>query len=255
MSIGNFNPVIWSKGFQINLNKAHVHANLLNRDYEGEIQAHGDTVKISSIGRITVRAYTRNAGLGGTDASPTITAINRPEILQSSSLFLTIDQAEYFNFAIDDADKFQQQPKLMDKAMAEAAYAMANEVDQFVNETLQTSVAGTTNGTGNRLVARTIGVGAGDDDIYETLVDLGVKLAENDVTGPMWAVIPPWAHGMLQKDVRFTNYGTAENRETLANGIIGKAAGFELAVSNNLSGAILGAVPIIDKCCHLDARY
>lgn len=242
MAIGNFNPTIWSKGFLYNLNKRHVHADVCNRDYEGEIQASGDTVKISSIGRITVRAYTRNAGLGGTEASPTITAINRPEILQGSSLFLTIDQSDYFNFAIDDADKFQQQPKLMDKAMKEAAYAMADAVDQFVNQTLQTGVAGTANGNGNRLTARTIGVGAGDDDAYEMLVDLGVKLKEADVTGDMWAIIPPWMYGMLQKDVRFTNYGTSENRATLENGNIGRAAGFEIKESNNLSGATSGTV-------------
>lgn len=242
MAIGNFNPTIWTKGFLINLNKVHVHAALLNRDYEGEIQAAGDTVKISSVGRVTVNSYTRNSGLGGTDASPTITAIRRPEITEGSSLFLTVDQEEYFNIAIDDIDKFQQKPKLMDKVMAEAAYAMANEIDQFVNSTLQTGVSGTTNGTGNRLTARTIGVGAGDDDFYELLVDLGVKLKENDVFGPKWAVIPPWAEGMLQKDVRFTNYGTSENRDTLANGIIGRAAGFELSVSNNLSGATSGTL-------------
>lgn len=242
MSIGNFNPSIWTKGFLVNLNKVHVHADLLNRDYEGEIQAHGDTVKISSIGRVTVRSYTRNSGLGGTDLLPTITAIARPEITQGSSLFLTVDQEEYFNIAIDDIDKHQQKPKLMDKVMAEAAYAMANEIDQFVNSTLQTGVSGTTNGTGNRLVARTIGVGAGDDDFYELLVDLGVKLRENDVFGPMWAVIPPWATGMLQKDVRFTNYGTDPNRETLLNGKIGRAAGFDLSESNNLSGSTSGTL-------------
>ena len=244
MAIGNFNPTIWSKGFLVNLNKAHVHADVVNRDYEGEIQAAGDTVKISSIGRVTVRDYTTNSGLGGTDLLPTITAIARPEILQGSSLFLTIDQQEYFNFAIDDVDKFQQTPKLMDKAMAEAAYAMANEVDQFMNSTLQTGVSGTGNGSGNRLPAATVGVGAGDDDFYEILVDLGVKLAENDVTGPKWCIIPPWAHGMLQKDVRFTNYGTDANRTVLENGVIGKAAGFELRASNNLSGATSGTLAV-----------
>lgn len=244
MSIENFNPVTWSAGFMVNLNKAHVHADVVNRDYEGEIKTAGDTVKISAIGRVTVRPYTRNAGLGGTDLLPTFTSIERPEVLQGSSLFLVVDQEEYFNFAIDNVDVYQQKPKLMDKAMAESAYAMANEVDQFVNETLQTGVAGTTNGTGNRLTARTIGINAGDDDFYELLVDLGVKLAENDVTGPMWAIIPPWAHGMLQKDVRFTNYGTPENRATLLNGLIGEAAGFELRKSNNLSGATSGTLAV-----------
>ena len=245
MAISNFNSVLWTKGFLFNLGKQHVHAAVMNRDYEGEIKSQGDTVKISSIGRITVRAYTRNAGLGNTAASPTIAGINRPEILIGSSLFLTISEADYFNFAVDDADKYQQQPKLMDKAMKEAAYAMANTVDLFCNTTLQTGVSGTGDGTGNRLTARTIGTGAGDDDAYETLVDLATKLREADVTGEMYCIVPPWFIGMLQKDVRFTNYGTSENRATLQNGLIGRAAGFELMESNNLSGATSGTLAVV----------
>lgn len=244
MPIGNFNPSIWSKGFLVNLNKRHVHADVMNRDYEGEIKSVGDTVKISSIGRVTVKAYTRNAGMGGTGASPTIAEIDRPEILQGSSLFLTVSESDYFNFAIDDADAYQQKPKLMDKAMKESAYAMANDVDLFCNSVLQTGVSGTTDGTGNRLVAATIGTGAGDDDAYEALVDLSTKLRESDVTGEMWAIVPPWFVGMLQKDVRFTNYGTGPNRETLLNGKIGRAAGFEIKESNNLSGATSGTLAV-----------
>jgi len=243
MSISNFNPVLWSRGFLYNLNKAHVFADLMNRDYEGEVKV-GQAVKISSIGRVTVRDYTRNSGAGNTAASPTITGIYRPEILQGSSLFLTIDQQKYFNFEVDDVDAWQQQPKLMDKAMKEAAYSMANAVDVYCNTTIQTGVAGTANGNGNRLTARTIGTGAGDDDAYETLVDLAVKLRESDVMGSMWAVVPPWFIGMLQKDVRFTNYGTGPNRETLQNGKIGKAAGFEISESNNLSGATSGTLAV-----------
>jgi len=244
MSITNFNPTIWSKLFLENLNKRHVHADVMNRDYEGEIKEAGDTVKISSIGRVTVRTYTRNAGLGGTALLPTITAIARPEILEGSSLFLTISEGDYFNFGIDNVDAAQQKPKLMSKAMREAAYAMADAVDVFANSTLQTGVSGTADGNGNRLQARTLGTGAGDDDAYETLVDLMTKLKENDVTGDFWAVIPPWFTGLLQKDVRFTNYGTGPNRETLLNGSIGRAAGFELKESNNLSGATSGTIAV-----------
>jgi hypothetical protein len=244
MAIGNFNPLIWSKSFLDNLNKRHVHADVCNREYEGEIKSVSDTVKISSIGRITISAYTRNAGLGGTAALPTIAGIARPEILQGSSLYLSITESDYFNFGIDDADAYQQKPKLMAKAMKEAAYAMANDVDLFVNSTIQTGVSGTADGNGNRLSARSIGTGAGDDDAYEALVDLSVKLKEADVTGEMWAIVPPWFVGMLQKDVRFTNYGTSANRETLANGNIGRAAGFEIKESNNLSGATAGTLAV-----------
>lgn len=244
MSIVGFNPTLWSAAFLVNLNKRHVHVDVMNRDYEGEIKAHGDQVKIGSIGRVTVNDYTRNSGLGGTAASPTITAIARPEITEGSHQFLVIDQAKYFNVAIDDVDKKQQKPKLMDDLMREASFAMANRQDLFANSTLQTGVSGTTDGTGNRLAARTLGVGAGDDDAYETLVDLVTKLKEQDVFGDYWAILPPWFIGLLQKDVRFTNYGTDANRATLENGIIGRAAGIELRESNNLSGATSGTLAV-----------
>lgn len=244
MAISNFNPTLWATGYLTNLNKIHVHVDVMNRDYEGEIKAAGDTVKISSIGRVTINDYTRNAGLGGTDLLPTFTAIARPEVTQGSSQFLTVDQQKYFNVAIDDVDKKQAKPKLMDALMKEAAYGMANTIDQFGNSTIQTGVSGTTDGTGNRLTARTVGTGAGDADAYETLVDMAEKLRTNDVFGEMWAIVPPWFVGMLQKDPRFTNYGTGPNRETLLNGKIGRAAGFEIKESNNLSGATSGTLAV-----------
>lgn len=142
-------------------------------------------------------------------------------------------------------DAWQQVPKLMNKAMTEAAYAMEDAVDLFVDSTMQTGVAGTVDGTGNRLTTRNIGTSAGDDDAYETIVDLGVKLTEADVpTAGRWVVVPPWYLGMLLKDVRFTNYGTTMNRDTLANGKIGQAAGFEVSISNNLSGATSGTLAV-----------
>lgn len=238
MSIDNFNQAIWSKGFLYNLNRRHVHADLMNKDYEGEVK-HAAQVKISSIGRITIKTYTRNAGAGGTAASPTIAGIERPEILVGSSLWLTVDQQKYFNFEIDDIDAWQQKPDLVDKAMKEASYGMANTVDLYCNQVLQDGVS-----TSNQLAARTIGTGAGDDDMYELLVDLGVLLEENDVYDDKWVVLPPWAVGMLRKDERFVGNGTAENMSVLRNGKIGEAAGFDIRQSNNLSGPTSGTLAV-----------
>ena len=246
MSINNFNATIWSALFLANLNKAHVFSDssVMNRKWEGELKK-GEAVKINSIGRITSKAYTRNAGAGNTAASPTIAGIDRPEILQGSALWLVADQMYYFNFEIDDVDKAQQKPAIMSDAMREAAYSISDRIDLFCDTTLQTGVAGTTDGTGNRLGARTIGTSEGDDDAYELLVDLGVKLDENDVPQDgRWVVVPPWFHGMLLKDVRFTNYGTQANRETLKNGSVGEAAGFVIKKSNNLSGATSGTLAV-----------
>src|SRR5688572_11343788 len=110
MSISNFNPTLWATALQANLQKAHVWADpsVMNRKYQGQLSANGEAVKINSIGRITNKAYTRNAGAGNTAASPTIAGIDRPEILQGSALFLTPDQQRYINFEIDDVDAAQQ---------------------------------------------------------------------------------------------------------------------------------------------------
>jgi hypothetical protein len=247
MTINAMNPTLWAKDFQSNLNKVHVFADesVTNRKYEGTLKASGEAVKIISIGRITTKAYTRNAGAGNTAASPTFAGIDRPEVLAASALWLTPDQQYYFSFEMDDVDKAQQMASPMSEAMREAAYSVSDRIDFFVSSTIQTGVAGTVDGTGNRLAAKNIGISSGDDGAYETLVDLGVKLDEADVTSEgRWAAVPPWFHGMLLKDVRFTNYGTSANRETLKNGSVGEAAGFLIKKSNNLSGATPGTLAV-----------
>ncbi len=58
MAFSNFIPEIWSARLLEHLDKVHVYASLLNRDYEGEIKAFGDTVHINQVGNITVKDYT-----------------------------------------------------------------------------------------------------------------------------------------------------------------------------------------------------
>ena len=56
MAIDNFIATIWSARILENLQKSLVYGqpSVVNRDYEGEIRDLGSTVKINSIGPITV---------------------------------------------------------------------------------------------------------------------------------------------------------------------------------------------------------
>src|SRR5437868_9631974 len=121
-TINNFIPQIWSARILEALRKALVYAqaNIVNRDYEGEIQAYGDTVKINSIGDPTIFDYTKN------------TDMPSPETLTDSQKVLQINQAKAFNFQVDDVDKAQQNPKVLDFALSRAAYKLADTADQFV---------------------------------------------------------------------------------------------------------------------------
>lgn len=218
MSVANFIPTIWSARLLEHLDKRHVYLNLLNRDYEGEIKNYGDTVKVNQIGAVAIKDYEK-----GQD-------IDAPEDLTGEQQELKIDQAKYFNFAVDDVDDAQTNPKLMDKAMERAAYGMNDVVDAFAANLLAVNVHND-NTIGSDTAPKVPTV----DTAYDLLVDLGVKLTEANVpTVGRWVVIPAWYHGLLLKDKRFVGNGTDFNKAILENGEVGQAAGFTVYVSNNV---------------------
>lgn len=218
MSIKNFIPTIWSARLLDHLDKRHVYLNLLNRDYEGEIKSLGDTVKINQIGEVTVRDYTKGAD------------IEAPEGVDGTQQILTIDQAKYFNFGVEDVDNAQTNPKLMDKAMERAAYAMNDVVDQFAANLLAVNVH-----ADNMIGTEEVPEVPTAETAYDLLVDLGTKLSEANVRADgRWAVIPAFYHGLLLKDKRFVGNGTDYNKAILEGGEIGFAAGFTLHASNNV---------------------
>ncbi len=218
MSIQNFIPTIWSARLLNHLDKSHVYLNLLHRDYEGENKNFGDTVKINQVGDVSIKDYTK-----GTD-------IDAPEDITGEQQELKIDQAKYFNFAVDDVDNAQTNPKLMDKAMQRAAYAMNDVVDAFAANLLAINVhADNAIGTNEAPIVPT------KADAYDYLVDLNTKLTEANVAKMgRWVVIPAFYHGLLLKDDRFVGNGTDYNQAILEGGEVGKAAGFTVYVSNNV---------------------
>jgi len=220
MALNNFIPEIWSARLLVSLKKALVYGQegVVNRDYEGEIRQMGDMVRINSIGPITVGTYAKNTDIGD------------PQTLTDAQTVLTIDQAKYFNFQVDDIDRAQQNPKVMDAAMQEAAYALRDVADQYI---ARLGVA-----AGN-----TIGSDAAPKEVdktnaYELLVDLAVLLTDAKVpTEGRWVVVPPWFYGTLLKDDRFIDASKAGTTEGLRNGQVGMAAGFTVLQSHNVPNA------------------
>jgi hypothetical protein len=223
MTLNNFIPSIWSARLLQNLNEAHVYANLANRDYEGDIKDVGDTVKINSISRVTIGPYTKNNNM------------NTAETLTDAQTTLVIDKANYFNFQIDDIDRAQQKPKVMDEAMREAAYGLSREVDTTFAGMHASTPAGNKIGADgtNAKLGLVLTAGA---SLYDYLVDLKVILDENNCPDDSrrWVVVPAWAHGALLKDSRFIN-ATEMGNQIRMNGLIGKAAGLNVYLSNNVT--------------------
>lgn len=213
MAFTNFIPEVWSARLLEHLDNVHVYSALLNRDYEGDIRAYGDTVHINQIGDIAINDYT------GEDLAA-------PEELDSTMMELKIDQAKYFNFQVKDIDNAQSNPKVVDAAMQRASYNINDVIDNYLAGLLLAEVKSESTITAQTLTSA---------NAYDYLVDLGVLLNEHNV--PMlgrWVVIPPWFHGLLLKDERFVGNGTGYNQAILQGGWVGDAAGFRIHLSNNV---------------------
>ena len=213
MAFTNFIPEVWSARLLEHLDNVHVYSALLNRDYEGDIRAYGDTVHINQIGDIAINDYT------GEDLAA-------PEELDSTMMELRIDQAKYFNFQVKDIDNAQSNPKVVDAAMQRASYNINDVIDNYLAGLLLAGVKSESTITAQTLTSA---------NAYDYLVDLGVLLNEHNV--PMlgrWVVIPPWFHGLLLKDERFVGNGTGYNQAILQGGWVGDAAGFRIHLCNNV---------------------
>ena len=218
MAVTSFIPELWNARLLYALEKSHVAANLVNRNYEGQIRQQGDTVHINSIGAVTVDDYTRN------------TDISDPEILTTTDQTLLVDQAKYFNLQIDDVDAAQASGDMMDAAMQRAAYALSDVSDAYLLGVIATGAA-----SGN-IIGSSTAVGLTVDNVYDNIVDMRVKLDKaNTPESGRYLVVPPEVYALLLKDDRFvkaSDGGTSNS--VLLNGEIGSIAGFRVYMSNNL---------------------
>lgn len=116
---GVFSPTVFSKKAQMAFRKTAVAQDITNSDYFGEIADFGDTVRIIKEPEISVRNYTR-----GTKVVP--------QDLEDVDFTLTVDQSNYFSFAMDDIEKQQAHTDWMAMATDRAAYRMADRFDQNI---------------------------------------------------------------------------------------------------------------------------
>ena len=216
----DFIPSVWAARLLSNLDKTLVYGQpiVCSRDYEGDISQAGSSVKIASIGDVTIGTYSRNEEIG------------EPNLLTDDEQTILIDRARYFNFYVDSIDRAQQNVNMLDEAMKRSAWALRADADEYIANLLKDAVpTGNTIGTVGTPVVPT------KANAYEHLVDLSVLLDEaNAPIDGRYVVVPAWFHGLLLKDDRFITSGMHGFESSLANGEVGRAAGFTILKSNNV---------------------
>ena len=209
MAITNFIPTVWSETLAKSLEKQYIGIANCNRDYEGEIKEKGSKVTICSLKGVTVSNYKKD------------TDINAPQVLDGDTKELVIDRAKYFNFQIDDVDKVQAAPKLMEEAMRVAAAALANQADKLIYEQHVNATQSIIEYQGTV------------DNIMDTILKARTMLYKNNVT-PGTEVVLEVAPQVAELIFKAKLNLSTDNDELLQTGCIGSIAGFKVFVSNNV---------------------
>lgn len=118
MAITNFQQTIWSRKIQHQLETITSLKDHCDFEFEGDI-AMAKEVKILGVNRPTIRTYVPG------------TALTREAGTDSSQL-LKIDQFRYFDFEVEDIDKAQSVPGLIEALSKEATLGLSEEADKYV---------------------------------------------------------------------------------------------------------------------------
>jgi hypothetical protein len=206
----NFIPTIWSENLLQSLDQHYVGVANCSREYEGDIKEMGSIVKIPGLSAIDIKTYTAN------------TDMEDPQDLYNFSRELKIDQAKYFHFQVDDVDRAQANPRLMDGAMRIAAEGLSKVADSYVFS------------LGESAGIKMEGTDITEANVMEYILKAREHLYRNGVLDSKDVVLevsPAIATALIKAKIDLST----NNQELLENGCIGSIAGCKVFVSNNLS--------------------
>ena len=221
MAVTNFIQTIWSKKIQDDLEiKCKLVENCL-RDYEGDCK-YAQSVKILGVGEPTIGTYS-------SDTDITI------EEMSDKGQLLTVDQANYFAFYVDDVNQAQSVPGLKEKYQEKAVHGLAVKRDSYVASLIK---AGTNVTTATDLT----------QDAVKTAIDAAiVALRERNFDEEGVIEITPAVYNVF-KNCLITL--STNNPEYIRRGIVGMYDDFQVIMSNNLAKDASGAT----KYAYCDVR-
>lgn len=202
-----------------------------NREWEGEIKAFGDKVRISLANAENVTVATT---AGTTDVCPV------PEKVRPTQKTLEINNIATFSLKFSDVDQVQSQYNLLDGYSAIAMQKLGDLKDRQVMVALINAVTKTDNMIGTAKVPQTVT----KDNIYDYLVDARVALTnagalngngfysfkgnqeEMEFLAPVYTCTPK-IFGLMLKSTQLT-HPTANADQVIERGQKSMMAGFEI---------------------------
>ena len=205
MAVTNFIQTIWSKKIQDDLElKTKLVQNCL-RAYEGDCK-YAQSVKILGVGEPTIGAYT------GAEISI--------EEMSDRGQLLTIDQANYFAFYVDDINEAQSVPGLKEEYQRKAVHGLAVKRDTYVANLIK----GATHKTTATALTR--------EAVKEAIDAAIVALRERNFDEEGVIEITPAVYNVFKNELITLS---TNNPEYIKKGIVGMYDGMEVCMSNNMA--------------------
>ena len=221
MSVKNFIPELWSKKIMKELDKQHMLVKNCTTSYSGEISGLGSSIKINSLNTPTIAAYTPNS-----------TSIS-PEQLKDESRILTIDNANYFAFLLDDVDQKQATGGLLEEGLRKAVIGLKDAAEVVI--------AGLYTQAGTTITYATFDTASA----FSTIMKAKTALLANNVPedGIILEISPYIYQKLILADILHT-----DNSERSKSGKWSDALGLNIFISNNLTTTVTSADVVQTQC-------
>ena len=228
MATAAFIPQIWSSYFLRRLRETLVWGSRTNRNYEGEIANYGATVKIPTpTTTLTVRDYS-----AGTD-------ILDPQMTSGTTQDLTIGKQKYYHFIVDDVERAQEKPDLMEDAVREAAFRMSKTVDSDVMDEFNNTAFNSARRIEQQSEHADVTDKTFGDAFLRALAKAKRTMSEANL--PMesrWIIVNPHIIEGLEKYFLLVNpagiFLPATQEQALRNGFSGRLLGFNIYTANSI---------------------
>lgn len=219
MAISASIPTLWAAQLLYHLDKRMVYVPAFtNTNYQGEVRAFGDTVKIIQ-------------STDPTNAIKTYTGTVTYDALSDSSITLSINQKKHYAFEVPDIDDQFSIIQLASEYGMRYGYAAADHFDKHV-AAFHTS-ADASNLYGSDATPIVVGGGMGEVAAYDVFLELNELLSNNNAPdGNRRIVVPHWFHRRLKKELGLRE--TVMGDSVTVGGVVTMIDGVQVLTSNNV---------------------
>lgn len=227
---------IWAGKLLVKFYEATVLAAISNTDYEGDISDMGDKVIVRTTPTITVRDYVKGQVL-------------QTENPEAQTVNLDIDQGKYWNFKVEDVDKFQSDYDYMNDWTRDASEQLKIQIDTDVLGSVYADVHASNQGATAGIKSSSYNMGVSGSpvaidktNVVDFIADMGSVLDEQDTPeSDRGLVLPVWMCNLIKKSELKDASLSGDGVSSLRNGRLGMIDRYTIYQSNLLSTTTDGA--------------